>query len=121
YYEGDNENPCFLDADDTAFALRTYRKLGIFKSQKSLLRYYRKQSFAWLRGKKYPEGFVTFATPQTPTLSLFPDSNSNFNLHPEVNANVFNSLLDTDYESLINPDVIVVSQSSEGYWRSYFY
>ena len=121
YYKGDSENPCFVDADDTAFALRTYRKLGIFKSQKPLLRYYRKQSSTRFRKKKHPDGFVTFATNRTPSLSLFPDSKNNFDLHPEVNANVFNSLLDTDYESLINPNVIVMSQSSEGYWHSYFY
>lgn len=115
YYKGPEDNPHFVDADDSAFALRTYRKFNIYKSPERLMHFYRKK---WYWQEK---GFVTFATKTRPHLRTEPCEENNFHFHPDVNANVYHALVDTNFEKYIDYDLITRSQSADGYWYSYFY
>ncbi|MGH7450943.1 MAG: hypothetical protein ACRENG_06345 [bacterium] len=122
YYKID-DNPYFVDADDTAFALRTFRKLEVYKSPECLRHFFRERRWLSRKGMESEKGFVTFADPhkKKPTLVFAAKSENNFDLHPEVNANVFNALIDTNYDAWIDLGLISRSQSPQGYWHSYFY
>jgi hypothetical protein len=100
-----------VDADDTAFVLRTYRMLGRSVASDSLLRFYDKKARA----------FTTFDGRGAAALVYGPSATGNFGIHPEVNANIFTLLADTALSSLINEELILQSQTLQGWWHSYFY
>jgi squalene-hopene cyclase-like protein len=116
-WDGPPDNPFYVDADDTAFALRLMRRLGLYRSPQ-VLKVYRRQGRRLLRRES---GFVTFNSEKTPSLCFDPHSTRNFDMHPEVNANVFLALVRTNYCSWISRDIVTRSQTSDGYWRSFFY
>jgi hypothetical protein len=100
-----------VDADDTAYAIRTLRRLGVNRPPKGLLPYYREDSRL----------FVTFNTPGPATLTTEASPQNNLLAHPEVNSNVFLALRGTHFDHLINYDMIVDTQEAAGFWRSYYY
>lgn len=120
-WDGPPDNPTFVDADDTAFALRTMRRLGLYRSPE-VLGVYRRTQRRVLRGGRHEDiGFVTFHTDTKPRLRLKSSSSENFGIHPEVNANVFLALAGTHYSAWIVPSLVTAAQSSDGSWHSYFY
>lgn len=120
-WDGPPDNPTFVDADDTAFALRTMRRLGLYRSP-DVLGIYRRTQRRVLRGGRHEDiGFVTFHTETKPQLSLEASSSANFGIHPEVNANVFLALAGTSASAWIVPSLVSASQSADGSWHSYFY
>ena len=87
-----------VDADDTAFVIRTCRALGLHKSstrlfsfhRKSWLRVLAKNGLEWLLGRWGPKGgFRTFASWVRARLVFEPAPANNLQIHPEVNLNVF--------------------------------
>jgi hypothetical protein len=118
YYREDRDNPFFTDADDSAFALRTLRMLGIYRDAR-LFRDYLVETI--LDSQKAP-AFTTFqsASKNKQVFSLHNFEN-NFNLHPEVNANVYHAILDSHMDDYISPDFIRFTQRSSGFWQSFFY
>lgn len=149
YFKGPTNYP-YIDADDTMLALRTIRKLNNFKRLDCLPIFYRKCLRFTSKGIHLEKGFITFPAIRRGTaiydpssnkeirdkrekgfsrlgtrsnyhLAIKPNPRNNFEMHPEVNANVFLMLLDTDYEEYINPKLIRQCQAPEGYWYSYFY
>lgn len=121
YAPGPDDSPYFVDADDTAFALRTFRQLGLYRSPKSLLHFLRCR-WRWTGlGPRRESGFVTFATSKRPALACETDHAANFDMHPEVNANVFHALLDTNEQQYISAELITRSQPPDGFWHSFFY
>lgn len=100
-----------VDADDTAFVLRTYRMLGRSVASDSLLRFYDKKARA----------FTTFDGRGAAALVYETSTTGNFGIHPEVNANIFTLLADTGLSGLVNDELIVWAQTPQGWWRSYFY
>ena len=121
YAPGPEDDPHFVDSDDTAFALRTFRQLGVYREPSSLMHFFRRQRRWRWPGTGGETGFVTFATTSKPVLVSKAHHAANFNLHPEVNANVFLALLDSNKQDLIDPELIIRSQSPDGSWDSYFY
>jgi hypothetical protein len=117
YYKETTNNPFFVDADDTSFALRTLRELNVYRSNDILLKYFG----AFQDGKGY-SAFSTFLSKlPLKKLTSFPSFENNFHIHPEVNANVYHALLDSNHEELINEKVIELSQQENGSWFGYFY
>jgi len=118
YYKESDPNPFFTDADDTAFALRTLRYLNIYRDP-AVLKFYLSN---WSHDNISDNAFSTF-TPMYDKCSLvfMPSYDNNFNIHPEVNANIYHALLDSHLEEYINKDLISASQAEEGFWYSYFY
>jgi len=104
-----------VDADDTAYVLRTLRLLGVFRSPEHLLHFYREPVRA----------FVTFAAKGALSnqggLTGEPSFANNMAFHPEVNANVFLMLKGTPHETAINYDILSDQQNEDGSWKSYFY
>ncbi|MDA8124249.1 MAG: hypothetical protein M0009_03555 [Deltaproteobacteria bacterium] len=100
-----------VDADDTAFVLRTYRLLGRDAAAESLLRFYDKEAKA----------FTTFDRRGPAALTYEASVAGNFGLHPEVNANIFTLLAESPQAGLVNDELIVGAQDPQGWWRSYFY
>lgn len=119
-----------VDADDTAFVIRTCRALGLHKSSTRLFSFHRK---IWLRvlAKKGPEwllgrwgpkgGFRTFASRVRARLVFEPTPANNLQIHPEVNLNVFLALRETALEKTIDYELVRRSQHEDGHWHSYFY
>ncbi|MEO8482883.1 MAG: hypothetical protein ABI634_11775 [Acidobacteriota bacterium] len=100
-----------VDSDDTAYVLRTTRRLGVHRSPRCLLPFHRE-----------PERlFVTFNAPGRTSLSAEPASQHNLLAHPEVNLNVFLALRGTPFEHLINYGTVRDAQDRLGFWKSYFY
>ena len=100
-----------VDADDTAYVIRTLRRLGVNRPPEALVRYHREV-----------EGlFVTFDTSGSPKLATELSVENNFGAHLEVNANVFLALKDTHLDRLINFELLRDTQEPDGGWRSYFY
>jgi hypothetical protein len=100
-----------VDSDDTAYVIRTLRRLGVNRTPQCLLRFYRE-----------PERlFVTFDAPGPTSLTTEGSPRHNLLAHPEVNANVFLALKGTHFEQLINYDMLRQAQDELGFWRSYFY
>lgn len=115
YYKEESYNPFFTDADDTAFALRICRLLGVYRSPQVLLRYVAD----W---EKQGKAFVTFKNNQREcSIASSPTFENNFHLHAEVNANVFSMLHDSEYDNFINMQFIATAQHADGAWRGYFY
>jgi len=115
YYKETGDNPFFVDSDDTAFALRTLRLLGIYRVNDVLLKYK-------CVCKNIDYAFTTFVTAsKEKSLVTIPDFENNLQIHPEVNANIFHVLLDSNNDHLINEKLIVTSQKSDGSWSSFFY
>lgn len=104
-----------VDADDTAYVLRTLRLLGVFRSPEHLMHFFGEPTRA----------FVTFAAKGALSnkegLTDEPSFVNNMACHPEVNANVFLMLKETPFESAINFDIIAGQQNEDGSWKSYFY
>ncbi|MDC0326045.1 hypothetical protein OAL64_00180 [bacterium] len=119
-----------VDADDTSFAIRTFRELGLHKSSDRLIVFHRNRWSRWLvkfglttllpkslaRG-----GFRTFASRTRASLVVDTTPTNNLQLHSEVNLNVFLALQGTDLENAIDDRMIRESQHQDGYWHSYFY
>ena len=121
YAPGVEQDPHLVDADDTAFALRTFRRLGVYRSPKSLLHFFRSRRLWSLAGLEHEQGFVTFATDHKASLAHEVAQEHNFDMHPEVNANVFLALMDSDEQHYIRSSVVGRSQATDGSWHSYFY
>ena len=118
YYRQEGYNPFFVDSDDTSFALRTLRALDVYRSNDVLMKF--KSTFSY-DAREY-DGFSTFITNhQNRELSSTPSFENNFKIHPEVNANVFHALLNSNYDHLINENLIKFSQNDDGSWASFFY
>ena len=119
-----------VDADDTSFAIRTCRQLGLHKSSDRLLVFHRNRWSRWLvkfglttllpkfvaRG-----GFRTFASRAHAGLAIDATPVNNLQLHSEVNLNVFLALQGTALQNAIDDRLIFESQHEDGYWHSYFY
>lgn len=100
-----------VDADDTAYAIRTLQRLGVNRAPTGLLPYYREAERL----------FVTFNAPGPTAVTTDPSPQNNLLAHPEVNSNVFLALRGTHFDHLINHDMIVKTQDAAGFWRSYYY
>ena len=100
-----------IDADDTAYVIRTLRRLGVNRPPESLLRYYREAERL----------FVTFDAPGATSLTTEASPRNNLLAHPEVNANVFLALRGTHLERFVNGELLREAQDERGFWRSYFY
>jgi hypothetical protein len=100
-----------VDSDDTAYVIRTLRRLGVNRVPERLVQFYRE-----------PERlFVTFDAPGPTSLTTEGSPRNNLLAHPEVNANVFLALRGTHLERLVNYDMLLEAQDERGFWRSYFY
>ncbi len=115
-WDGPPDNPFFVDADDTAFALRLVRRLGLYRSPEVLGLYHRSGGLL-RRGM----GFVTFNQAKRAALCFEPSAPNNLGMHPEVNANVFLALAGTDHSSWITSEIISRCQAKDGAWHGYFY
>lgn len=104
-----------VDADDSAYVLRTLRMLGAFRPPIGLLEFIRTP----------PGGFVTFVgkggLDNRLEFATEPSFENNLALHPEVNFNAFLMLKQTSWERHINFDVIEPWQRVDGSWPAYFY
>jgi hypothetical protein len=101
-----------MDADDTAFVLRTLRNLG------------RTVELGGLDVFFHEGAFTTFELGplrEPPRLAFEVCLKNNFRVHPEVLANVYRVLADAGLEWRINESLIRASQAPEGYFHSYFY
>jgi hypothetical protein len=110
-YVGDEVRVFLVDSDDTAYVLRTLRRLGINRPARGLLPFYR----------EHEKLFVTFNAPGGTALSLQPSPSNNLLAHLEVNANVFLALRGTNFENLVNYELLREAQDARGFWPSYFY
>lgn len=118
YFRHEGYNPFFVDSDDTSFALRTLRALDVYRSNDVLMKF--KSTFVYDTGEY--DGFLTFITNHSnKELCNAPSFENNFKIHPEVNANVFHALLNSNYDHLINEKLIKISQKDNGSWTSFFY
>ncbi len=100
-----------VDSDDTAYVIRTLRRLGANRNPQCLVRFYRESERL----------FVTWDAPGPTSLAAEGSPQHNFRAHPEVNANVFLALRGTHLEHLINYDMLRQAQDERGFWPSYFY
>jgi hypothetical protein len=103
--------PFLVDSDDSAFAFRTLRRLGVNREPKALMRFYRESERL----------FVTWDTPGPTSLTAESALRNNFLAHPEVNANIFLALRGTHFEEFVNYDMLLQAQDERGFWKSYFY
>ncbi len=96
------------DSDDTAFAMRTLEKLKIDYKLNDIEFFYNKDT----------KDFSSFRENQ-----LMQDSKENYKSHSEVNANIYNLLLETKQRNNfeINKNLIKNSQNEDGSFKSYFY
>lgn len=104
-----------IDSDDTAFALRARRQLGMSSGIQGLLKFYIKDSnrfltFNWLEESN-----------RNAKLVFMPNARNNLQVHPEVAANIYNLFVEMGKLEMINSNIIKKSQAPEGYWRSFFY
>ena len=100
-----------VDSDDTAYVIRTLRRLGVNRPPERLVQFYRQRE----------KMFVTFDAPGPTALTTQVTPANNLLAHPEVNANVFLALRGTHLDHLINDDLLLRAQDEGGFWRSYFY
>jgi len=100
-----------VDADDSAFALRTLRLLGVNRPPDRLLQFYRADERL----------FVTFDAPGPTALTTRLSIANSLLAHAEVNANVFLALHGTHLDRFIDLDVLIRAQHESGFWESYFY
>jgi len=100
-----------VDSDDTAYVIRTLRRLQVNRTPEPLLAFHRE-----------PERlFVTFDSPGSTSLTAERSEQNNLLAHPEVNFNVFLALQGTHLEGFVNQDLVPQTQDARGFWRSYFY
>ncbi|HTD35426.1 MAG TPA: prenyltransferase/squalene oxidase repeat-containing protein [Candidatus Elarobacter sp.] len=110
-YHRDEFRVFHVDSDDTAYVIRTLRRLGVNRPPDALLRF-----------RREPEGlFVTFDAPGPTSLTTEPSPRHNLLAHPEVNANVFLALQGTHFERFVDYGMLARAQDERGFWRSYFY
>jgi hypothetical protein len=100
-----------VDSDDSAYVIRTLRRLGVNRTPQCLVRFYREAERL----------FVTFDAPGPTSLTTEPSRRHNLLAHPEVNANIFLALRGTHLEHLVNYDMLREAQDENGSWPSYFY
>jgi hypothetical protein len=118
YYLEETENPYFVDSDDTAFALRSLRAMGIFNQTVAFDNY---RVDTQMGESKLPL-FRTFINTSASTqITSSPSSANNLMVHPEVNANILQFLHGTDKEILMNESFVTELQGANGLWSSYFY
>jgi hypothetical protein len=91
--------------------------MGIYRNPVKLLDYVVAAESAEIK-----HAFVTFKTaPEKGSIVTTKNFTNNFQLHSEVNANVYHALTDTKLDEYISGAFIRQSQHQEGYWHSYFY
>ena len=110
-YHSDQSRVFHVDSDDTAYVIRTLRRLGVNRTPQCLVRFYR----------EVERLFVTFDALGPTSLTTEPSPRHNLLAHPEVNANVFLALRGTHFEQLVNYDMLRQVQDERGFWQSYFY
>lgn len=110
-YHSDQSRVFHVDSDDTAYVIRTLRRLGVNRTPQCLVQFYR----------EVERLFVTFDAPGPTSLTTEPSPRHNLLAHPEVNANVFLALRGTHFEQLVNYDMLRQAQDERGFWQSYFY
>ncbi|HEY0613779.1 MAG TPA: hypothetical protein VGC96_04020 [Candidatus Elarobacter sp.] len=110
-YHRDEFRVFHVDSDDTAYVIRTLRRLGVNRPPEPLLTFYREPARL----------FVTFDAPGPASLVTEASPANNLLAHPEVNANVFLALRGTHLEHLIDHDLLPRAQDERGFWPSYFY
>jgi len=110
-YHRDEFRVFHVDSDDTAYVIRTLRRLGVNRPPQCLVRFYRERERL----------FVTFDAPGPASLVTEASPRNNFLAHPEVNANVYLALRGTHLEDLIDYDLLLRAQDERGFWQSYFY
>jgi hypothetical protein len=104
-----------IDADDSAFALRTLRQLGVNRPPERLLQFYRPTE------GQNTGMFVTYDAPGPTALTSEPSYANNLRAHPEVNFNVYLALAGTHFDHYIDWNVVLRAQHERGFWESYFY
>lgn len=117
YFKGNDNNRFIVDTDDTAFALRTLRNLDIYHSPQILTNYAHRVSH---ESNNYTL-FSTFKSLKASSIVSYPTFKNNLEIHPEVNANIYHLLVNTDYDDLISISFIEKLQNENGSWPSYFY
>lgn len=117
YYVEDKENPYFVDTDDTAFALRSLRIMGLYRKTDAFDEYLAEVR---IQGRTV-NLFRTFLTKQVPEVAVTPSPMNNLLLHPEVNANILQFFIGTEKEGLLEEQFATELQNSDGLWPSYFY
>jgi squalene cyclase len=101
-----------IDADDTAFALRTAHNFGRNIRTEPLDVFFRNGLYTT---------FEQGARAKSPLLAFDVSLANNFMVHPEVLANVYSALTAAGFATCIDDSLILASQAPEGYFRSYFY
>ena len=118
YYVEERNNPYFVDSDDTAFALKSLRLMGIFKKTDAFDSYLVDVDVESLR---FPL-FLTFANKNvSPHITCSPAAKNNLLIHPEVNANIFQFLHGTDKQRLMNDLFVTKLQKTNRLLPNYFY
>jgi hypothetical protein len=110
-YHSDELRVFHVDSDDTAYVIRTLRRLGVNRPPECLVPFHRERDRL----------FVTFDAPGPASLVTEASPRNNLLAHPEVNANVYLALRGTHLENLIDYDVLLRAQDERGFWPSYFY
>lgn len=100
-----------VDSDDTAYVIRTLRRLGVNRTPQSLMHFYREAERL----------FVTFDGPGPASLTTFLTAPNNLLAHPEVNANIWLALQGTHFAHIVNYEALIAAQHKDGFWESYFY
>jgi hypothetical protein len=110
-YDREQFRMFYVDSDDTAYVMRTLRRLGVHRRPEPLLRFYRERERL----------FTTFDVPGAPALTTQRSVRNNLLAHPEVNANIFLTLRGTHLEHLVNDQILRDTQDPRGFWPSYHY
>jgi hypothetical protein len=100
-----------VDSDDSAYVIRTLRRLGVNRSPERLLLFYRENDRL----------FTTFDAPGPTRLTTQPSPAHNLLAHPEVNMNIFLAIRGTHLEPLVHHEIVAEAQDERGLWPSYFY
>lgn len=117
YYVETKANPYFVDADDTAFALRSLREMGLYRTPDPFDSYRVETSVSGETAYLYR----TFLSDEKPSITSSPSALNNLMVHPEVNANVFQFLRGTEQEHPSAEQFASDVQQGDGLWSSYFY
>ena len=100
-----------IDADDSAFVIRTLHLLGVNRRPDRLLQFFR------------PDVGLVVTWDIAPGARLTTEFSlaNNVEAHPEVNANVLLALRGSTLENILDLDVLVREQLPDGSWTSFFY
>jgi hypothetical protein len=101
-----------IDADDTAFALRTARNLGGAVDANALESFFHDGAYTTFEGGKKRE---------RTQLVFDVCSANNFQVHPEVLTNIYVLLAELGDLTRTDDALVQASQAPEGYFRTYFY